>query len=60
VARLTEKLADNLVSLGDKAHRFLEAYERVEKAEDVSPYAYDRLRQRAFELRRELERLGLP
>lgn len=54
------KVQDDLLELGDKAHKFLDAFERWSDGEEVSPFAYDRLRERALALKRELQRLGLP
>lgn len=58
--RSLEKLADDLMDLGDAAARFLESFERWDAGEDASPYAVDRLRERALMLKLRLKRLGLP
>lgn len=53
------KAQDDIAELGDKANRFLVAFERWSDGEEVSPFAYDRLRERALALKLELQRLGL-
>lgn len=55
-----EKLTDDLEALADASAGLLETFERWMAAEDSSPYLLDRLRDRAWRLRQQLDRLGLP
>jgi hypothetical protein len=54
-----DRLADRLLDLGDAAGKFLDSWERWDSGEDASPFAYDRLRERALRLKQTLSRLGL-
>lgn len=55
--QLANKYADDLDELRRAAGQFLSAFERWERSEDVSPLAFDRLREKALGLRQELDRL---
>lgn len=54
------KLNDDLLDLGTSASKVVESFERWDAGEDVSPYAWDRLREHMLALKRDLKRLELP
>jgi hypothetical protein len=54
------KLNDDLLDLGTAASKVVESFERWDAGEDVSPYAWDRLREHMLVLKRGLKRLELP